>query len=64
MMAGLPRTNCWSLAGHAGEACPRGMQRLLSSASWDAEEVLDDVRDWVVTHLGEPDGILVIDESR
>jgi len=63
MMAGLPRTNCWSLAEHAGEACPRGMQRLLSSASWDEEAVLNDVRDWVVTQLGEPGAILVIDET-
>jgi SRSO17 transposase len=63
MMAGLPRTNCWSLAEHAGEGCPRGMQRLLSSASWDAEAVLGDVRAWVVAHLGEPDAILVIDET-
>jgi SRSO17 transposase len=63
MMAGLPRTNCWSLAEHAGEACPRGMQRLLSSASWDADRVLRDVRDWVVSRLGEPGGILLIDET-
>jgi SRSO17 transposase len=63
MMAGLPRTNCWSLAEHAGEACPRGMQRLLSSAAWDADAVLDDVRDWVVRHLGDPGAILVIDET-
>jgi SRSO17 transposase len=63
MMAGLPRTNCWSLAEHAGEACPRGMQRLLSSASWDADRVLRDVRDWVVSRLGEPGRILVIDET-
>jgi SRSO17 transposase len=63
MMAGLPRTNCWSLAEQAGEACPRGMQRLLSSASWDADAVLGDVRDWVVAHLGAPGAILVIDET-
>ena len=63
MMAGLPRTNCWSLAEHAGEASPRGMQRLLSSASWDADAVLGDVRDWVVRHLGAPGAILVIDET-
>ena len=63
MMAGLPRTNCWTLAEHAGEACPRGMQRLLSSASWDEDEVLNDVRAWVVAHLGEADAILVIDET-
>jgi SRSO17 transposase len=63
MMAGLPRTNCWSLAEHAGEAGPRGMQRLLSSASWDEDEVLNDVRDWVVAQLGETGAILVIDET-
>jgi hypothetical protein len=40
-----------------------GNARLLSSASWDADEVLEDVRDWVVAHLGEPDAILVIDET-
>jgi SRSO17 transposase len=39
------------------------MQRLLSSASWDAEEVLADVRNWVVSQLGEPGGILVVDET-
>jgi SRSO17 transposase len=45
------------------DACPRGMQRLLSSASWDADRVLRDVRDCVVSRLGEPGGILVIDET-
>jgi len=35
LLAGLPRVNCWSIAGHAGEAGPRGMQRLLSAAVWD-----------------------------
>jgi SRSO17 transposase len=63
MMAGLPRTNCWSLAEHAGEACPRGMQRLLSSASWDADEVLNDVRAWTLSHLGDDQAVLVIDET-
>jgi SRSO17 transposase len=63
MMAGLPRTNCWSLAEHAGEAGPRGMQRFLSSASWDEDEVLNDVRDWTLAHLGDDQAILVIDET-
>jgi SRSO17 transposase len=39
------------------------MQRLLSSASWDEDAVLNDVRDWVVAQLGEPGAILVIDET-
>jgi len=63
MMAGLPRTNCWSIAEHAGERCPRGMQRFLSEAVWDEDAVLEDVRGWVVEHLGDPDAVLVIDET-
>jgi SRSO17 transposase len=63
MMAGLPRTNCWSIAEHAGERCPRGMQRFLSEAVWDQDAVLDEVRGWVVEHLGDPDAVLVIDET-
>jgi SRSO17 transposase len=63
MMAGLPRTNCWSIAEHAGERSPRGMQRFLAAAVWDQDAVLDDVRAWVVEHLGEPDAVLVVDET-
>ena len=63
MMAGLPRTNCWSIAEHAGERCPRGRQRFLSEAVWDQDAVLDDVRGWVIAHLGDPDAVLVIDET-
>ncbi len=33
LLAGLPRVNCWSIAEHAGEDGPRGMQRLLSAAA-------------------------------
>jgi hypothetical protein len=35
LLAGLPQVNCWSIAEHAGEEHPRGMQRLLSAAVWD-----------------------------
>jgi hypothetical protein len=41
LLAGLPRVNCWSIAEHAGEGCPRGMQRLLSAAAgsrWKIED--------------------------
>lgn len=63
MMAGLPRVNCWTLAEHAGEAGPRGMQRFLSEAVWDHDGLLVDVQDWVLSQLGERDAILVIDET-
>jgi SRSO17 transposase len=39
------------------------MQRLLSSAVWDTDLVRDDVRSYVFEQLGDPEAILVIDET-
>jgi len=63
LLAGLPRVNCWTIAEHAGDASPDGMQHLLSGAVWDAEAVRDDLRAYVVAHLGDPDAVLVVDET-
>ena len=63
LLADLPRKNCWTIAEHAGEATPDGMQHLLARAVWDHDGVRDDVRDYLVEHLGDPDGVLVVDET-
>jgi len=63
LLAPLERKNSWTLAEQAGESIPDGMQRLLMSADWDAGAVRDDVRDYVVEHLGDPAGVLVVDET-
>jgi SRSO17 transposase len=63
LLAGLPRVNCWSIAEHAGDATPSGMQHLLSRACWDADGVRDDIRSYVTGHLGDPDAMLVVDET-
>ena len=63
LLAPLERKNSWTLAERAGEATPDGMQRLLAAADWDADAVRDDLRDYVVEHLGDPDGVLVVDET-
>jgi hypothetical protein len=63
LLADLPRKNCWTLAEHAGDASPDGMQHLLARAVWDHDGVRDDVRDYVVEHLGEDAAVLVIDET-
>jgi SRSO17 transposase len=57
------RKNGWQLAEHAGEATPDGMQRLLATADWDPDLVRDDLRAYVVEHLGDPGGVLVVDET-
>ena len=52
-------------AGRAAPArrTPDGMQRLLTTARWDADAVRDDLRAYVVEHLGDPGGVLVVDET-
>jgi SRSO17 transposase len=63
LLSGAERKNGWQLAEQAGDTTPDGMQRLLNHARWDAEAVRDDLRDYVVEHLGDPGGVLVIDET-
>jgi SRSO17 transposase len=57
------RKNGWHLAEQAGEARPDGMQRLLSHAVWNEDLVRDEVRHYVLAHLGDPQAIVAIDET-
>lgn len=46
-----------------GEMTPDGMQRLLSSAKWDANSVRDEVQSYIVEHSGDAQAIGVLDET-
>jgi SRSO17 transposase len=63
LLGAVTRKNGWQLAEHAREATPDGMQRLLSTADWDPDLVRDDLRGYVVEHLGDPAAVLVVDET-
>jgi SRSO17 transposase len=63
MVSGLDRKNCWTIAEHRGATTPDGLQHLLARASWDADEVRDDLRDYVIDAFGDPGAILVVDET-
>ena len=63
LLSELPRKNCWTLAEHAGDATPYGLQHLLSRAKWDADVARDDIRGFVVGHLHHEDAVLVVDET-
>jgi len=63
LVAGLERKNGWTLAEHAGEVVPDGMQRLLRWADWDVGGVRDDVRDYVVDRVGDRDAVLIVDDT-
>lgn len=53
----------WQLAEYVGHSAPHGLQNLLNRAKWDANEVRDDLQAYVAERLGEPDGVLVSDET-
>ena len=63
LLSPVERKNGWQLAEQAGDATPYGVQRLLSTCRWDADLVRDDLAGYVVEHLGDADGVLVVDET-
>jgi SRSO17 transposase len=63
LLSPIARKNGWQLAEYAGDAAPYGVQHLLGRATWSADAVRDDLRTYVVEHLGEPGAVLVIDET-
>jgi SRSO17 transposase len=63
LLAGQPRVNCWPVAEHAGEGCPRGMQRLLPAVVRDEAGVRDDLGGYVLYHFAGPGAVLVMDET-
>ena len=69
LLSPVERKNGWQLAeqpfdsAQAGDATPDGVQRLLYNYRWEADLVRDDLRDYVVEHLGEADGVVVVDET-
>ena len=63
LLSPLERKNGWQIAQHVGAATPDAVQRLLATAHWDADQVRDDLRSYVVDQLGDPQAVLVIDET-
>ena len=63
LLSPVERKNGWQLAEPAGDATPYGVQRLLSGYIWDADLVRDDLKQYVVEHLGDGDAVLVVDET-
>src|ERR1700745_4145148 len=63
LLAPVERKNGWQLAEAIGERGPPGVQRLLLEADWDQEAVRNELRSYVLAHLGEEAGILVVDET-
>jgi SRSO17 transposase len=63
LLAPVERKNGWQLAENAGDRTPDAVQDFLARMRWDADQVRDDLRAYVVAHLGDADGVLVLDET-
>jgi SRSO17 transposase len=63
LLSSVERKNSGQLAEQAGEPGPHKFQHLLGRAAWEADAVRDDLRAYVVEHLGDPEGVLIVDET-
>jgi len=57
------RKSCWHLAEAAGHATPRRMQALLGEHAWDWRAALTGLQRFILEHLGDPEAVLVLDET-
>ena len=63
LLSPAERKNSWQLAEIAGDSNPYGLQNLLGRSEWDHDGVRDELRAYVLEHLGDPEGTLVLDET-
>ncbi|MEU7990604.1 IS701 family transposase [Streptosporangium canum] len=63
LLADVPRKNSWQLADHIGHTSAHRFEHLLDRAKWDVDVLRDEVRSYVIAHLGRADGVLIADDT-
>jgi SRSO17 transposase len=63
LLSPAERKNSWQLAEVSGDITPYGFQHLLRRARWEPDAVRDELRHYVIQRLGDPEAVLVIDET-
>src|SRR3954454_15610978 len=63
LLGPVQRKNGWQVAEQIGDAGPYGVQYLMGRADWDPDLVRDDLREYVVEALGDPEAVLILDET-
>jgi len=63
LLGPVQRKNAWQVAEQIGDADPYGVQYLMGRSEWDPDAVRDDLRGYVVEALGDPEAVLVLDET-
>lgn len=62
-LSGIERKTGWLMAEQAGLSKPYRIQSLLGRGRWDADALRDVLYDYGVEAIGDPDGVLVVDET-
>jgi SRSO17 transposase len=60
----LPKRNGWTVAEYAGHSPPGRVQTFLSRGAWDGGELEERVRDLVVEEMGDPEAVLIVDDTQ
>jgi SRSO17 transposase len=63
LISRVQRKNGWQLAEELGDPTPVNLQHFIARAEWGADSVRDDLQSYVTENLGQPDGVLIIDET-
>lgn len=63
LLGPVQRKNAWQVAEQIGDADPYGVQYLMGRSEWDPDAVRDDLRGYVVEALGDPEAVLILDET-
>ena len=63
LLGPVERKNGWQLAEYLGEETPYSIQQFLYRGRFNADELRDDLREYVGEKLGEEEGVLVVDET-
>jgi len=63
LMSRAERKNGWQLSEALGQRTPYAIQQFIYRGTWSADEVRDDLREYVKEKLGEESGVLIADET-
>ena len=63
LMSPIERKNGWQMAESLGQRTPYAIQQFLYRGQWSADEMRDCMRRYVSERIGEPDAVMVVDET-
>ena len=63
LMSTAERKNGWQLSEALGKKTPYAIQQFIYRGNWNADEVRDDLREYVKEKLGDESGVLIVDET-